>query len=107
MSRFLLLTYPLPGHVNPALPIVRALVGHKHEVLWITGRLFQDKVEATGAQYYPLPKSVDLEGRDVYDFYPQVKRLEGLAQVKWYIKHVFLGTLTKLKRAAANHPILH
>jgi hypothetical protein len=27
---------------------------------------------------------------EYYDFYPEVKKLKGLAQIKWYLKHVDL-----------------
>lgn len=38
MSRFLICTLPMPGHVNPGLPIARALTNRGHEVVWYTGQ---------------------------------------------------------------------
>jgi len=99
MSRFLILTYPLAGHVNPAMPIVQKLNEHGHDVLWITGCLFKDEVEATGAQHIPLPKEIDPADKDIYDIFPQLKELEGFAQVKWYIKHVFLDSAVPMIKA--------
>jgi UDP:flavonoid glycosyltransferase YjiC (YdhE family) len=32
---------PVAGHVNPGLPIARALVGRGHEVVWYTGQHFR------------------------------------------------------------------
>jgi UDP:flavonoid glycosyltransferase YjiC (YdhE family) len=63
MARFFIVTFPLAGHVNPALPIVEKLIEHKHEVLWITGRLFKERVVALGAQYLPLPQELDPGGK--------------------------------------------
>ena len=34
MSRFLISTVPVAGHVNPGLPIARVLVERGHEVRW-------------------------------------------------------------------------
>lgn len=81
---------PYVGHVNPLLPIAGALVGAGHDVVWITGRQFQPRVEAVGARFHALPQEMDPEGCEAYDFYPELAELRGVAQVRWYIKHVFL-----------------
>lgn len=60
MARFLIGTIPGFGHVNPALPIARKLVERGHEVWWYTGKLFQAKIEATGACYIPMNKGLDI-----------------------------------------------
>jgi MGT family glycosyltransferase len=83
-------TGAVPGHVTPCAPIARRLVDRGHEVLWITGRHYQEDVEATGAQFHPYPEELDPGAMEIYDFYPELKALKGLAQVKYWIKHVFL-----------------
>jgi len=45
MARFLMMTMPYPGHVTPCLPITAKLVERGHEVVWITGRQFQEKTK--------------------------------------------------------------
>lgn len=68
MARFLIGTVPLVGHVNPTLPIARKLVERGHEVWWYTGKLFQAKVEATGARYVPMSAGFDFSDlKDVPD----------------------------------------
>ena len=52
-------TVPVVGHINPGLPIARALVGRGHEVCWYTGRKYQAQVEATGARYQPMRAALD------------------------------------------------
>ena len=90
MARFLIMTGPFAGHVAPTKPIARKLVERGHEVVWLTGRRYKDKVEATGARFYPLPKESDPNGMEIYDFWPELKELKGLAYIKWAIKHEFL-----------------
>jgi UDP:flavonoid glycosyltransferase YjiC (YdhE family) len=45
-------------------------------------------VETTGARFHPLPVENDPNGMEVYDFHPELKKLRGLAQIKFWIKHV-------------------
>ncbi len=90
MARFLITTDPSVGHVTPPMPIARKLVERGHEVVWITGRMYRGRVETTGARFHPLPKEIDPGEMEIYEFYPQMKELKGLAQIKWIMKHVFL-----------------
>ncbi|MBN1509213.1 MAG: glycosyltransferase, partial [Sedimentisphaerales bacterium] len=89
MAKFLMMTGPYAGHVTPSVPIARRLVERGHEVVWITGREYKATVEATGARFHPLPKENDPNGMQVYEFYPELKKLKGLAQIRWWVKHVF------------------
>ena len=90
MGRFLVMTGPYPGHLAPMIPIVQRLLECQHEVVWITGRKYQEKVENTGAKFHPLPKDIDPEEVEVYDFYPRLKELKGITQVRFWVKHVAL-----------------
>ncbi len=70
MASFLFAATPAAGHVNPALPIVRALVQAGHTVILTTGPGFEPAVTAAGARFVPMPPgaSVDaatLPGRDL------------------------------------------
>lgn len=55
MARFLFAATPAPGHVNPALPIVRALVDAGHDVRLSTGPDLETAVTRAGARFVPLP----------------------------------------------------
>ena len=59
MARFLMMTAPYPGHLAPCIPISRKLIERGHDVVWITGREYEEKVKATGARFEPLPKEHD------------------------------------------------
>jgi UDP:flavonoid glycosyltransferase YjiC (YdhE family) len=90
MARILVATNPLSGHVNPAIPIVRKLVARGHEVWWYTGAAFQAKIEATGAHFVPVKSSLDLSLTDLPSAFPEISRLQGVAQVKAGMKHAFI-----------------
>jgi MGT family glycosyltransferase len=90
MARFLLLTGPAAGHVNPVMQIARKLIEREHEVVWITGRRYQDKVEATGARFHPFPPESDPGMMEIYEFFPEYGKLKGLAQTKYMFKHMCL-----------------
>ena len=90
MARFLVKTDAAVGHVMPTIPITRKLVERGHEIIWITGRNYKEKVESTGARFQPLQEEIDPGEMEWYDFCPQLKKLKGLAQIKWYLKHLDL-----------------
>lgn len=56
--RFLFCASGSTGHVNPTLPIVRALVDLGHEVLYVSFEEMRGKVEAAGAEFFSF---VDIE----------------------------------------------
>ncbi|KAH8808609.1 PdmS protein [Xylogone sp. PMI_703] len=61
--KFLIATMPFAGHVNPAQPIAKELVARGHEVWWLTGEEYQEKVEVTGATFVPhkhIPSFTDI-----------------------------------------------
>jgi MGT family glycosyltransferase len=90
MARFVIMTGSEDGHFYPCVPIIRKLVERGHEVVWYTGRKYERKIRAIGADFHPLPQSTDSSMTDMYVFHPGLKDLTGLAQTKYYIKHIFL-----------------
>jgi len=96
MVRFLMSTFPSIGHVTPCIPIARKLVKRGHEVVWLTGRVYRERIESTGARFHPVPKEIDPGEMEIYEFYPQMNELKGLAQIKWIIKHVCLDACVPL-----------
>jgi UDP:flavonoid glycosyltransferase YjiC (YdhE family) len=93
MARFLIATVPVAGHVNPGLPIARALVERGHEVRWYTGQRFRKSVESTGARHLPMDATLDYDAENLDRAYPGRQGLTGLAQMKWDIKHIFLDAI--------------
>jgi len=88
MSKIIVLIEPVDGHFNPFIPILKQLVARKHEIICITGRKFKSKVEKIGISFHPLPVKWDPQEQEVYDFFPELKNKKGLAQIKYYLKHI-------------------
>ncbi len=93
MARFLIATIPVTGHVNPGLPIARALVRRGHEVWWYTGHKFRATIEATGARYVRMQAAYDYDDSDTDAAFPGRAGRTGLAGLKWDLKHLFYDLL--------------
>jgi UDP:flavonoid glycosyltransferase YjiC (YdhE family) len=108
MARFLICTMPITGHVNPGLPIARALVERGHTVRWYTGRRFQSAIEATGARYMPMQSAYDFDDRDLTAAFPQLAQASGWGRRNAGIKHIFLdpipGQVEDLRRILRDFP---
>ncbi len=92
MSRFLVGTIPVLGHVSPMLPIVARLVQRGHEVWWYTGKLFQAQVEALGARFVAMERAIDYSVVDEVppEWPSQRAKLSGLAKLRFDLKHFFI-----------------
>ena len=90
MEKYLIITNPSDGHVNPMVPIVKELVRSGHEVKWINGRKFRDLVESTGADFILMHQKFDRGYADLYDFFPRLKKLKGIPMLRFYFKHWLL-----------------
>ncbi|NJP08762.1 MAG: glycosyltransferase [Leptolyngbyaceae cyanobacterium RU_5_1] len=92
MTRFLMATIPVVGHVSPALPIVRELIQRGHEVCWYTGQAFQTTIEATGARFSPIRSWMDYS--DLENVPPalmdQHEAAQGIARLKFDLKNFFI-----------------
>jgi MGT family glycosyltransferase len=87
MSKFLFITNPTNGHMYPQFPIVSELVKSGHKVKWISGCVFKEKVEKTGAQFIPMHPKYDIGKTELYDFFPELKKIKGIAMLRFYYKH--------------------
>ncbi|MEM9482748.1 MAG: nucleotide disphospho-sugar-binding domain-containing protein [Cyanobacteria bacterium P01_F01_bin.116] len=92
MSRFLVGTIPVATYISPILPIVHALIQQEHEVWWYTGRKFQSEIESSGALFIAMTKALDfsLVENIPPDWGEQRQSLDGLAQLRFDLKHFFI-----------------
>ncbi|NOQ13227.1 MAG: hypothetical protein GQ583_01935 [Methyloprofundus sp.] len=108
MSKIIILIEPADGHVNPFVPIITQLIAQGHELVCITGIRFKQRLESLGARFYPLPSQWDPGEQAVYDFFPGLKNKTGLAQIKFYLKHIMYDQLpdilSELKNVLADFP---
>lgn len=102
IKRFLICAMPITGHVNPGLPIARALVERGHEVWWYTGRRFRGAIEATGARYVPMRSAYDFDDRDLRAAFPELAGRRGWARRNVGLRRIFLdpipGQVADLRR---------
>jgi MGT family glycosyltransferase len=96
MTRFLICTLAVIGHVNPALPIARKLVERGHEVWWYTGITFKSKVENTGARYVPITAGLDFSDPTTFpqSLMEKHNSSTGIEQLKFALKHFFIDSAT-------------
>ena len=108
MSKIIILIEPADGHFNPFVPIITKLVAQEHDIVCMTGRRFKQRVEQLGVRFSPLPIQWDPGEQEVYDFFPGLKNKTGLAQIKFYLKHIMYDQapeiLSELKNVLARFP---
>ncbi len=107
-------TMPIPGHVVPLLPIARALTSRGHRVRWCTGRAFEERIVAAGAEFVAMDPATDHNGRNVSELFPERARLTGVAKLRYDMTAVFFDPIpaqvADLRRALDEHPadlVLH
>jgi UDP:flavonoid glycosyltransferase YjiC (YdhE family) len=108
MSRFLIATMPIPGHVAPMAALARALAQRGHDLVWYSSRFFQERIEATGARFVPIASTVDYGDSDYDRHFPERRTFSGLAQVKFDFKYIFAsaapGYVRDLEAILADFP---
>jgi UDP:flavonoid glycosyltransferase YjiC (YdhE family) len=98
VARFLVATQPITRHVLPAIPIVRALVARGHEVWWYVGRRFRTQAEAAGAHFVAYEQAYDYDDRDYDGAFPGRSALEGLNQLRFDLRTLFIEQVAKQHR---------
>ena len=93
MPRFLVATYPSPGHVAPAAAVVAGLTGRGHDVRWYTGRRFADAVAESGARFCPMPETLDWDYEDLNGVFPGRTKLKGMKQGLFDLTEIFVRPL--------------
>ena len=90
MARILIGTAPIIGHVNPFVPLARALVARGHELRWTTSATFREAIEASGVRFLPSEHARDFKQFRREDFVIGGEKLQGVAALKVDIKHGFI-----------------
>jgi UDP:flavonoid glycosyltransferase YjiC (YdhE family) len=99
--RFLFAATPEAGHVNPALPLVRALVDAGHTVTFTTGADFAAAIAGAGAVFAPLPPGTYWDPAVADERFPQRRELTGVRRLRFGLVHGFCA----LAAAQARHLI--
>jgi len=98
--KILIASTPATGHLNPLLAIVRMLRAEGHEITFLTGSAFRDRIENSGAKFVSLQGSADFDGRNLLSVAPELKDIP--PGLEWF--RVAIGHL--LDRLPAQHQSL-
>jgi MGT family glycosyltransferase len=90
MARILVASVPAAGHVQPLLPLARALIARGHELRWYTGQKFRGAVEASGARFVGFEHATDFDDAHFDDAFPGRSAKRGLARLKFDMVRVFI-----------------
>jgi len=85
---------PATGHINPLLAIVRMLRAEGHEISFLTGSAFRDRIENGGAKFVSLQGRADLAGRDLLSLAPELKDIPpGREWFRVAIERIFVDAI--------------
>lgn len=90
MSSVLICSTPAHGHVTPLVAVAAELVHQGHRVQFLTGSRFRPRVEASGAEFLPLPAEADFDDRTVDADHPGRAGLTGAAAMRFDLREIFL-----------------
>jgi UDP:flavonoid glycosyltransferase YjiC (YdhE family) len=73
--KILIPSTPATGHLNPLLAITRILLAEGHEIAFLTGSAFRDRIESSGAKFFALPAGADFDLREILSVVPELKNI--------------------------------
>lgn len=93
MSKILVASVPLSGHINPGIPLVKMLISRGHEVCWYGGAHYQSVIESSGAKFFPFVKARDFSDGTIGKIFPDIPHGSLFRHASYYIKHVFYDNM--------------
>ncbi|MFI6078730.1 hypothetical protein ACIA5C_45170 [Actinoplanes sp. NPDC051343] len=89
MSRVIVCSNSVDGHVAPLLAVARDLLGRGHRVVFYTGSQFRQRVLACGVAFWAFPPGSDFDVRDLATEFPQWMALPpGRARSAYELKEI-------------------
>jgi len=109
MASILVCATPAHGHIAAVLPVARHLHGAGHDVRFLTGRRYADRVRAAGIEFLPLPEEADLDLDDVDEAFPERAALKPIPQLRFSLTELFirpaLAQVRAIEAAHAERPV--
>ena len=99
MTKVLLLSSPIFGHVSPMLALGRGLRQRGHEVTLLTGSKYAASAAGAGLDFLPLPREVDYDDADVEAWLPKQQHRTRVAAGRYAITGMFVDPLGPQHRA--------
>jgi MGT family glycosyltransferase len=92
--KILFASTPATGHLNPLLAIVHILRAAGHDITFLTGSAFRDRIESSGAKFVSLPTGADFDLREIHSVAPELKHIPpGLEWSRVAIERIFIDAL--------------
>jgi MGT family glycosyltransferase len=92
--KILIASSPFTGHINPMFSIARMLVSEGHQVAGLSSSAMRGPIEGAGATFYPFPKVIDRDYRDMVAVFPEYKNIvPGLEMSRFYLERVFIDSI--------------
>jgi MGT family glycosyltransferase len=92
--KILIPSMPATGHLNPLLAITRLLLAEGHQVAFLTGTAFRDRIESSGAKFFALPTGADFDLRDILSVAPELKGIPpGLEWMRVASERIFVDAI--------------
>lgn len=99
MTKVLLLSSPIFGHVSPMLALGRGLRRRGHEVTLLTGSKYAASTAGAGLDFLPLPREVDYDDGDLEAWLPKRRHRTRVAAGRYDITGMFVRPLAPQHRA--------
>src|SRR5215510_13527679 len=92
--KILVASTPATGHLNPLLAITRVLLAEGHEIAFLTGSAFRDRIESSGAKFLSLPAGADFDLREIHSVVPELKGIPpGFEWFRIALQRIFVDAL--------------
>ena len=93
MTKVLLLSSPIFGHVSPMLALGRGLRRRGHEVTFLSGSKYAASAAGAGLDFLPLPPEVDYDDADIEAWLPKRQHRTRIAAGRYDITGMFVRPL--------------
>ena len=93
MSKILVATVPLTGHVQPMLLLVGDLVARGHDVTWYAATKFAPAIEKIGARHVPMRAAIDWDDAHIETALPVLRGKRGLSRVRAQLRAMFIDPM--------------
>lgn len=93
MSRILIASQPIAGHLMPLLPIAAELVRRGHDLRWYIGAKYAGRAQRLGVPVEPYVQARDYDDAHFGATFSGRDELKGLRQIQFDIRHIFVGQI--------------
>jgi MGT family glycosyltransferase len=85
---------PATGHLNPLLAIGHSLIEEDHEVVFLSGSVLRERIEAIGAEFLAFPAGANLDLRNFEAILPELKEIApGPEWLRVAMERIFVDTI--------------